>query len=556
MRCNTEELHDPSVNAQEELLECPEGHAPEGFNNGERKQAAPIFKSYLQKQQQLLPPSLNELIPENHPARIIDDLIEKMDLNELYQTYKGGGASSYDPSMLLKVLILAYTQKIYSSRRIARAIRENVAYMWLAGGNSPDFRTLAGFRSGRLKAVIDSVFGATIGVLVEGGYIRLKNYFLDGTKIEADANKYSFVWKKSTETYKARLEVQIRETLAEIDRINTEEDTMLGDGDLPEFTGTGPIPSDRLREVVAKLNKAVSEDLGRGEELTAALEKLEREQLPRLEKYERQLEIAGDRGSFSKTDHDATFMGMKEDPMRNHQLKPAYNVQMGTEGQFIVGFSVHQNATDAGLLIPHLEQIEKTLGRLPEAVIADAGYGSEENYEWLEGHDVTAFVKYNTFHKEKSRAYQKDPFRKENFEYDEGRDIYTCFCGDELHFDRTEQTLTRNGYRQTVRIYRASHCPYCPFRRYCVKGESCRSIQVNVRLSRYRKQVRERLNSPEGIQLRKLRSVEVESGWGQIKHDRSFRRFLTRGLAKVKAEWGLLALAHNVIKVWYINCEV
>jgi len=148
-----------------------------------RKPADPVFKPYQQEQAYLLPPSLEELVPAEHPARVIDEIVSAMDLGELYRSYRGGGASSYDPEMLLKVLSFAYSHKIYSSRRIARAVRENVAYMWLAGGNKPDFRTLAGFRSGRLKESIDQMFGATIGVLVESGYIKLKNYFLDGTRV-------------------------------------------------------------------------------------------------------------------------------------------------------------------------------------------------------------------------------------------------------------------------------------------------------------------------------------------------------------------------------------
>jgi Transposase and inactivated derivatives len=519
----------------------------------ERKETTPVFKPYLQDQPYLLPPSLDELVPQDHPTRIVNQIIDAMDLGELYGSYKGGGTSSYDPRMLLKVLILGYSQKIYSSRRIARAIRENVAYMWLAGGNTPDFRTLAGFRSGRLKETIDSVFGSTIEVLVESGYIKLQNYFLDGTKIEADANKYSFVWTRATKTFKARLEEQIRATIAEIDRINGEEDRQLGESDLPEFTGGEPLSSEKLRAVVERLNAAVGQHLTQDKARQAAMDKLEKEQLPRLEKYEQELDIAGERGSYSKTDHDATFMGMKEDPMRNHQLKAAYNVQMGTEGQFIVGYSIHQSCTDTGLLIPHLEQVKKELGRLPEVVVADAGYGSEENYAWLEAHQIPAYVKYTTFHKEKTRAYRNDPFRKENIDYDAQHDVFLCPCGDELHFEREEHTATKTGYVQTVRLYRASHCPSCPFKRYCTTAQGCRSIQVNERLALYREQARSMLDSPKGVALRKLRSVEVESGWGQIKHDRSFRRFLTRGLEKVRSEWGLIAMAHNVMKLWYLQ---
>jgi transposase len=514
-----------------------------------QKHAAPVFKPYLQKQQMLIPPSLDELVPVDHPARIIDALVEGIDLSPLYETYAGGGTSSYDPGMLLKVLVYAYSQRTYSSRRIAQALKENVAYMWLAGGSTPDFRTLASFRSGRLKEVIGGVFGATVEGLMEAGYVKLDHYFLDGTKVEANANKYSFVWKRATEKFKARLEEQIRATIAEIDRVNAEEDAACGEEDLPEIVGTGPLSSEKLKETVAKLNAKIAACLGDEGESKKKLAALEKEQIPRLEKYERQLQIAGDRNSYSKTDHDATFMGMKEDPMRNHQLKAAYNIQMGTENQFIVGYSVHQSPTDSPVMIPHLEHLERTLGRLPAVVVADAGYGSEENYEHLERNGVSACVKYGMFHTQRRRAYRKDVFRKENWEYDERKDAYICPCGDELRFEREEGRRTATGYLTRQKVYMASHCPSCPWRRYCTSASGCRTIQVNAKADLYRARARALLESDEGISLRRKRCVEVESVWGHIKQDRGFRRFLCRGLGKVKTEWGLLAMAHNCMKL-------
>ena len=309
-----------------------------------------------------------------------------------------------------------------------------------------------------------------------------------------------------------------------VDVLDQKLDEACGDRDLGEIGGHGPIPSERLREVGSRLNKEVSECLAEDTEGRAKkLRTLETEQLPRLERYERQLDIAGDRGSYSKTDHDATFMGMKEDPMRNHQLKASCNVQMGTEGQFIVGFSVHQASTDTALLIPHLDNLQETLGRLPSVIVADAGYGSEENYGYLEGKGIPAYVKYSTFHQEKRRAWRRDPFRKENFPYDVERDTYTCPCGDELRFEAERNAKTRTGHVQTKRIYRASHCPSCPYRKHCAGGEACRSIQVNRRLDCFRDQAR------------------------------GFRRFLTRGLAKVRTEWGLFSLAYNILKVCTIR---
>jgi transposase len=223
-----------------------------------RKKAAPVFKPYEQKQILLIPPTADELIPAGHLARVIDATIDGMGLESLFSTYEGGGASSYSPTMLLKVLVYAYTQKIYSSRQIAKAIRENVVFIWLAGGNKPDFRTVNNFRSCHLKECIQDVFSETVGILVEEGYIGLRKYFVDGTKIEANANKYSFVWKRATDKFKVRLEAQIREILVEVDKAVAEEEAEYGDRDLEELGGNGPIPAEKLKAVIARINEKLA----------------------------------------------------------------------------------------------------------------------------------------------------------------------------------------------------------------------------------------------------------------------------------------------------------
>ena len=154
----------------------------------------------------LLPPDLGELIPEKHMVRVISEVVDKMDLSPVIQKYKGGGTSSYHPKMLIKILIYAYATKLYSGRQIAKMLRENIHYMWLSGGSQPDFRTINRFRGSKLKGNMQEVFTEVLEYLVETGYIRLENYFLDGTKIEANANKYSFIWKKSTKKYKKKLQ--------------------------------------------------------------------------------------------------------------------------------------------------------------------------------------------------------------------------------------------------------------------------------------------------------------------------------------------------------------
>lgn len=349
-------------------------------------------------QPMLLPPSLDELIPEGHIVRIINDFVEAIDLSALTATYKGGGTSSYHPKMLLKILVYAYTKKIYSSRMIAAALRENIHFMWLSGGNRPDFRTINRFRGERLAETIQEVFAKLVLYLENRGYIDLAHYFTDGTKIEANANKFSYVWKKSTSRYQQGVIDKVKDLFKEIDQLNEDEDLKYGDNDLPEVGEGKEINSGEIEEIARELNETLkAKDLknddkelleeGKGKEINSenleeiarklnatlkkkpkdrktkkVLNKLTKDYIPRLKKYEAYQKNFGQRSSFSKTDKDATFMRMKGDSMRIPMLKPGYNVHIGTENQFIVGFSVHQNPSDTVGFIPHLEQVEKNLG--------------------------------------------------------------------------------------------------------------------------------------------------------------------------------------------------
>lgn len=207
------------------------------------------FKEYAMNQQFLLPPSLDELIPANHQVRVIEQAIERMNIEPLLKQYKGGGRSNYHPKMMLKVLVYAYSQKVYSSRMIAKALRENINFMWISGNNRPDFRTLNRFRSSTMKNAIEEVFGAIVELLIEEGYIQFENYFLDGTKIEANANKYSWVWAKSTRKNHAKLNEKVYELLRHIDQANQTEEEQYGDRDLEEL-GTQPINTEKLEQKV------------------------------------------------------------------------------------------------------------------------------------------------------------------------------------------------------------------------------------------------------------------------------------------------------------------
>ena len=510
----------------------------------------------------LLPPSYEELIEAGHLVRVVSAAIDKLDLRTLLAQYKGGGTSSYHPQMLLKVLVYAYSQKIYSSRKIAKALRENIHFMWISGEQRPDFRTINDFRGSRMKGVIDEVFAEVLEYLIEAGKVKLETYFVDGTKIEADANKHQVVWAKRKNSYHKRMRAQIDELLKQIEAENEAEQTEYGEKDLEERgggEGGSGMDSEKLRERIERLNQRLRERQQPKKDTQTtrkALKKLEEDCLPRLEKYEQQTETLAGRSSYSKTDPDASCMRMKEDRGAEKPWpKPAYNVQVGTEGQFITGFSVHNRVGDPPCLIPHLEQVRKnTGGRLPRKIVADAAYGSEENYAYLEQQNAENFLKYNTFyqdihHYRDAKVLRAHQFRAEHFAYDPEQDQFICPADKRLHFQYTSRYTTDNGYVSDRRNYECFDCADCPLRSQCTKAKGNRKIRISFRLLEYRRQARANLTSEEGQRLRAARSTEVETIFGHVKHNLGFRRFHLRGLEKVKTEWGLVSIAHNLRKL-------
>ena len=507
-----------------------------------------IFKPYEQAQAMLLPPSVEELIPESHLVRVVSKMIEELDKRVLERQYKGGGTSAYDPQMLLKVIVYAYTQRVFSSRRIAKELRENINFMWLSGMNRPDHRTINRFRGKIMKAVINEVFYGVVEQLMEEGYVNLDSYFVDGTKIEANANRYTFVWRKSTEKNKTKLQEKVKQLLEEIDEIEAAEEERYGDADLEEVGEGKKIDTEKLKEAARKINERLKQN-PEDKQLKKARKKLESDLIPRLEKYERYEEVFKGRNSFCKTDTDATFMRMKEDHMLNGQLKPGYNVQMGTENQFVIGYSIHQRPGDTACLIPHLEQVRAQLGTLPKKIIADAGYGSEENYQYLEDENLENYVKFNLFHKEQKRSWRKQRFRVENWEYDKENDEYICPANEKLEFIRDTHKKTDLGYVSELREYECQNCSGCQLKSECTRAAGNRRIRVNFTLNQFRDQARSNLLSDQGRKLSIQRNVDVESVFGQIKHNWGFRRFLLKGLDKVNIEWGILSIAHNIAKL-------
>jgi len=498
-----------------------------------------VFKDYNQNQTMLLPPSLEDLIEPNHPVRVVNQIIDRIEADVLLRQYKGGGTSSYHPRMLLKVLIYSYLCNIYSSRKMEFALKENIHFMWLSGMSRPDHNTLNRFRSERLKDVLKEIFAQVVLLLVESGHVSLQEIYVDGTKIESRANRYTFVWGNAIKTSKARITEQLK-ALWEYTQMIAKDELQN-----TETTDFKEIVEEKVRQTIATIDQALKH-----KEVDPNIKKklnYARKHWPEnLKRYEQQEKILGNRNSYSKTDPGATFMRMKEDYMKNGQLKPGYNVQISTNNQYIVNYSNHPNPTDTKTLPLHIEQFNKLYKGLPQAVVADAGYGSEENYGLLEKLGIEAYVKYNYFNKDQHK--EKDKITN-NLYYNKELDCYYCPMGQKMNYIGTYNRKTENVIGQQYSNYQAIRCENCPLRGTCNKQDGNKIMAVNQNLTHYKSKATELLKSEKGLYYRRKRGIDVEPVFGNIKYNKGFKRFWLKGIEKTEIETGLLALAHNLAKI-------
>ena len=500
-----------------------------------------LYKSYTQNDSLLFPPCIGDFIPENHPVRTVNAILDNFDISEIESTYKGGGTTSYHPRMLLKIVVYAYLTNIYSGRRMASLLEENVFFMWLSGMSRPDFRTINRFRSERLAdGRFESIFRQVVELLHEEGLVSLDVQYIDGTKIESVANKYTFVWKGSVEKNKAKLIAKVDGVLKAAEAVLEEENA-----DEPQEEITKEDLQKRTDRILEKMDEEGVSD----KKLRKAVSKIKEESLPKLDEYDKHLEILGERNSYSKTDPDATFMHMKEDAMNNGQTKPGYNVQIATENQYIVNYDLYWRPTDYGTLIPFLESFHDKFGFYSSEIVADSGYGSEQNYEFMFANGMTPYVKYNMFHKEMKRKFLKNPLHQANMFYNQEQDFYVCPMGQHMEHVTDKKTVSDLGYVSHTSVYKAANCSGCPLRGMCYNGKGDRrTIEVNHRANSFKSSAKALLTSDRGLMHRSKRPIEPESCFGNIKFNHGFKRFHLKSTRKTKVEWGLVSLAHNLRK--------
>lgn len=501
-----------------------------------------------------LPLDIDCIIPDHDPVRLLSQFVEEMDLSKLYATYSRIRKNSATPRHMLKIMLYAYMNRRYSARDIEIACRRDINFMFLLEGfPAPDHSTIARFRTLHFAPFAKDIFAEMSEILYALGEISGENIFIDGTKIESCANKYTFVWKKAVTKNLARLLTKLADFVADCEMQYGIKIVYQNQVSLHHLK--------RLRKKLYRIKKEENitfvHGIGRRKSpLQKSIEQLEA-YLDKLKEYTQKLYKCGNRNSYSKTDLDATFMRMKEDAMLNGQLKPGYNLQHGVDAQYITWLTVGPEPTDTTTLIPFLKDMASHLSFKYQNIVADSGYESEENYIFIEENDQVAFIKPAHYEISKTRKYQRDIGRRENMIYNEEEDFYLCKAGRKLVVTGLKRSKSKTGYISEKTQYACEDCSDCELKKQCIKGnnskipfeERTKRLEVSKVFQKKRAEDLKRILTDEGCKLRMNRSIQAEGSFAYIKADMSFRRYLCRGQKNVLAESILLAMAHNINKL-------
>ena len=557
------------------------------------------YNDFFEIGQQKINFSFYELsLPDDDPVYTLKKVMEDLDFSGLLANCSDKGRTGYNPIMMYAVITYANMRGIRSIDRIVDLCERDIAFIWLTQGRKPKRDAFYDFKGKKLTSdILDDLNYQFMRRLKKEGFVTLKELFIDGTKIEANANRYTFVWRGSINYHLAGL-------LDSIDKLYSDYNSFLQDNSFGEKYELGNAQMfvidgiDKVRDVIEKNRKrkitkhkklsnnriieidncspieilklqknlmVIADGEGivfvngngkRKPKLQQLYEELEHCG-QRLLHYKECFEIMGkDRNSYSKTDLEATFMRMKEDHMLNGQLKPAYNVQIAVENYFIVHSYVSNNRTDYNTLIPVLEKHKKAFGEVLEEVTADSGYCSEKNLLYLKENQIDSYIKLQDHEKRKTRAYSKDIGKYYNMKTTvfEDEQVYICHDGRELRHINTEKK-EQNGYTQTYEVYGCSDCSGCEHKSKCLyKYNPDKDIDKNkvMKINEVWEELREKshanIQSEKGILKRQIRSIQTEGHFGDIKENEDFRRFNYRTSDKVYKEFMLFAIGRNINK--------
>ena len=557
------------------------------------------YNDFFEIGQQKINFSFFELsLPDDDPVYTLKKVMEELDFSGLLAHCSDKGRNGYNPIMMYAVVTYANMQGVRAVDRIVKLCERDLAFIWLTAGQKPQRDAFYDFKGKKLTAeTLDDLNCQFLRRLEKEGLVTLKELFIDGTKIEANANRYTFVWRGSVNYHLAGL-------LDTIDSLYTKYNTFLNENGYGSKYGIGNAQMfiiegmDKVRDIIEKnrkrkltKHKKVSNNtiieidscspleilrlqknlarIANGENIEFVCGKGKRkpqiQQLyedledcgKRLMGYKESFEIMGkDRNSYSKTDLEATFMRMKEDHMLNGQLKPAYNVQVAVENYFIIHGYVSSDRTDYNTLIPVLEKHKKAFGGILEDVTADSGYCSEKNLLYLKRNNISSYIKLQDHEKRKTRAYTEDIGKYYNMTLKifEDEQYYICHDGRELRHIRTE-TREQDDYVHTYEVYGCADCSGCEHKAKCLykynagkDAEKNKVMKINEQWEMLKEESHANIQSEKGILKRQIRSIQTEGHFGDIKENENFRRFNYRSAEKVYKEFMLYAIGRNINK--------
>lgn len=507
--------------------------------------------NYTPKQLKL-PLEIEKIIDISDPVYSFSEIVDSIDFTSHFAVEESKtGRPRYNPTVMLKIILFSFMENGYLSlRNIEKSCKTDIRYMWLLDGMAaPSFATFGNFIRDELTDSIEDIFLAINQVIFEKEKVDLEHAYIDGTKIEANANKYTWVWKKSSTKSRDKVFTKVTDLLEEINRTELSYLNV-------KFETRTEYAIEYLDEILTKYGEIYNLNpsgfvSGKGHRKSIhqrhyqALEEYRK----RLADYAHHIEICGEtRNSYSKTDHGATFMRIKTDYMGNDQLLPAYNMQAAVCDEYIAAIDVKQYASDMDCFVPLMEKFNRLYGNYPKYPIADAGYGSFNNYLFCQEHGMEKFMKFTMFEKEtKDRKYKENPYRSVNFKQDkEGNPV----CPNNQKFTlKYTQAVRGNKYGRTEEIYECENCAECPHKEQCCpRTKGNRTIQMNRALTAIHEEVIENLYSIHGALLCMNRSIQSEGAFGIMKWDRSYKRAFRRGLESVILEFYLISCGFNLYK--------
>lgn len=497
------------------------------------------------------PVFISDLLEISDPVIAFDHVMEAIGVQKyLKGAVKDTGRLGYNSVNMLKTILFGFVDKGYISlRNLDDECRVNIRYMYLMDYETPSYHTFGNFINEFLEVGIEDIFKDINEYLFKQDNVYLNHLYIDGSKFEANANKYTFVWKKATEKSRYKLFAKITALFEEMNRELSYEGVTIQ-------INTEYVP-DYLDEVLSsyRILRKIDENAfvhGRGHRKTAEQRHVEQliEYRDKLSEYVQKLEICGeDRNSYSKTDTSATFMRMKRDYMGNDQLLPAYNVQVGVADEYIAVVDVNHYRSDMDCFVPLMEKFKSIYGFYPKYPVADAGYGSFNNYIFCQEHGMEKFMKFPMYQKEThDKKYHNDPFRAVNFTIDDEGDL-RCPNGKKMIFSHREP-IKNNKYGRQQEIYRCEDCSGCPYAEQCKKTDKNRTISLNQELTAIHQEVLDNLEGIHGALLRMNRSIQAEGTFGVIKYDRWYKRLVRKGMQRVKLEIYLVSVGFNLRKFY------